>query len=41
MSKNKQTINSAEKIQGDEFDVNLRPKSFSEFTGQNKIVDKL
>ena len=41
MSKNKQTINSPDKIQGDEFDINLRPKSFNEFTGQNKIVDNL
>lgn len=41
MKPKNEKINSNDRIDGDDLDVALRPKSFSDFTGQNRIVENL
>lgn len=41
MNKRQQQITSPERLNEDEFDATLRPKTFEEFTGQKKIVENL
>jgi len=41
MSRENKVIDAGEKYPDEEFDITLRPKKFSEFTGQIKIVDNL